>query len=467
MKRLIEKGLMFGNLVEVSSPALVERYNRALRHLTGKQTALTDFHVDISGFSPEIGHELNDHTYLNPNGCNRQFILLTLDQKSAPLLNAKFSFSRDVIRDFIDENEAKLFALTTRDAVAGELQNSVIMVNTPGRMLDIRKIEIEADTTAGDVANARELTAKIEQFRETDDAWFDDVLIADMIGLAKQTGDVTRNPVDLSTIEIEVPNYWTAHFGGLYLWRDVEHPAMISATDVADVSGIETFDLGERNRVAAFLDLNHLVEPIVKARNTDAGAILRQKMDFIVVDAATEAGQDLTGITRRDLKMIARSMGAKLPDAYLGLADLVRWVEAKGNWPKIDSKHPAYFYTLRGGPHKYRNLVNQMLAELAPLDVRQLFICHKELFYGLYKTWSDTKREFVVDFLANEYQVDKVGTRATLFGPEASMDPPGPPPKEQKPAKQADAKKKNKEPKRSPEQMIAAVGPWGAVRRKR
>lgn len=52
MRRLIEKGLMFGNLVEVSSPALVERYRRALRHLTGKDTALTDFHIDISGYAP-------------------------------------------------------------------------------------------------------------------------------------------------------------------------------------------------------------------------------------------------------------------------------------------------------------------------------------------------------------------------------------------------------------------------------
>ena len=45
MKRLIEKGLMFGNLVEVSSPQLVERYNRALKHLTGKQTALVSLCV--------------------------------------------------------------------------------------------------------------------------------------------------------------------------------------------------------------------------------------------------------------------------------------------------------------------------------------------------------------------------------------------------------------------------------------
>ena len=34
------------------------------------------------------------------------------------------------------------------------------------------------------------------------------------------------------------------------------------------------------------------------------------------------------------------------PQEFLGLADLLRWVEAGGAWPKITSEHPAYFYTL-------------------------------------------------------------------------------------------------------------------------
>ena len=38
MHRLIRAGLMFGNLFHVASPALVDRYNRALEHLTGKRT---------------------------------------------------------------------------------------------------------------------------------------------------------------------------------------------------------------------------------------------------------------------------------------------------------------------------------------------------------------------------------------------------------------------------------------------
>jgi hypothetical protein len=101
MIHLIQRGLMFGNLIHIASPALIERYNRALKHLTNHQTKLTDFHIDISGYSPEIGDELDDPLYLNHAGVNRQFILLTTDQKNAPLLNAKFSTSREILKGFI------------------------------------------------------------------------------------------------------------------------------------------------------------------------------------------------------------------------------------------------------------------------------------------------------------------------------------------------------------------------------
>src|SRR6056297_2472773 len=135
MNRLIRTGLMFGNLIHVGSPALVERYNRALEHLTGRTTALIDFYIDISGYSPEVGHELDDHHYLNHAGVNRQFILLTTQQKTAPLLEASFSTSRGILRQFIEANEAALFALTARDAVAGELVNTVYDVSAPARLL--------------------------------------------------------------------------------------------------------------------------------------------------------------------------------------------------------------------------------------------------------------------------------------------------------------------------------------------
>ncbi|WP_296419998.1 DUF6638 family protein [Pseudooctadecabacter sp.] len=447
MKRLIQKGLMFGNLIPVVSPVLVDRYNRALERLTGKRTALADFHVDISGYSPEIGDELGDDLYLNHQGVNRQFILLTTEQKTAPLLNAKFSTSRGILRQFIEANEAQLFALTARDAVAGELVNSVYAMTTPARLLDIGTVTIEADTTDGAVASADRLGGLIDRFMSETSAWYDDVLIAQMIGLAKDTGDITRNPVALTAQTYEQRNFWTAHFGGVYLFRDVDAPAAIAMGDAQAVAGVtETVISGaNRSAIAQFLKLNDLVEPIVEARGIDSAAILRQKMDFIVADVAAGLGEDLTRATRRDLRRLGQRHFDKLPAEWQGLADLVRWAEDGGPWPRIDSEHPAYFYTLRARPHEDADLVNMLLAELAPKDVRQLFICHKEAFYAAYMDWPDAKKAYVAEFLATEYQVDKAGTRDALFGHEAPMEDPagsGPQP-----------------------DLVERVGPWGAVRR--
>lgn len=460
---LIEKGLMFGNLVPVTAPALVERYNRALKQTAGRETRLTDFHIDLSGYSPEIGDELGDDLYLNPDGCNRSFIILSTEQKKAPLLNIKFSHSRGILRRFIEENEAELFALTARDAVCGELANSVFELSSPARLFDIRRITVDADTTGNTLSDARKLTQLIEQFRTRQDGWWDDVLIAEMIGLAKSTGDVTRNPLTLKPLTVDQGNFWTSHFGGLYIFRDVPQPAAISigASEALGALPIaETIDLGDRNRLARFLDANGLVEPIVQARGIDAAAILGQKMDFILVEAAAKLGIDLGRATRRDLRNVARQAGSRLPPEFQALGDLKRWAEAGGNWPTITSEHPAYFYTLRARNHVDRDLVNQLLAELSPLDVRQLFICHKELFYSLYTLWSPTKQEYVARFLEQEYLVDKVGARQALFGsddrmetaPTAAPTPPAAPSPWDKARRDA--------------ALIELVGPWGATGRK-
>ncbi len=450
MNLLIEKGLMFGNLIPVVSPVLVERYNRALKRLTGAQTKLTDFHIDISGYSPEIGDELGDDLYLNHQGVNRQFILLTTEQKTAPLLNTKFSTSRGILRQFIEANEAQLFALTARDAVAGELVNSVFAMNTPARLLDVGQVTIEADTTDGAVAAAEELGGMIDRFMAEEDAWHDDVLIAQMIGLAKDTGDITRNPLHLTFETFDQSNFWTAHFGGVYLFRDVAEPAAIAMAGAGALDGLRMDAVlggDQRSAIAQFLKVNDLAEPIIEARGIDSAAILRQKMDFIVADVAASLGEDLTGASRRTLRTLGRKHYDALPEAWRGLADLVRWAEDGGPWPRIDSEHPAYFYTLRAKAHKDADLVNMLLAELAPMDVRQLFICHKDAFYAAYASWPEAKQAYVAEFLSTEYQVDKAGTRDALFGHEAPMEEPagtGPQP-----------------------DIIDRVGPWGAVRRGR
>ena len=449
MHRLLKAGLMFGNLIRVDSPVLVERYNRALKHLTGRSTELTDFHVDISGFSPEIGQEFGDDLYLNQHGVNRQFILLTTEQKTAPLLNAQFSSTRSMLREFIDKNEAQLFALTARDAVAGEVVNSVFRIANAADLFQLRKLKVEADTTSGTVKTAAELGRLIDRFKGEEGGWCDDVLIAEMIGLAKTTGDITRNPLVLDMMSFERAHFWTAHFGGGYLF-DLGGRETVIARDPAAFSDTKAkvYGLNEHSSIAKYLLKNELAESLVDARGIDVAAILQQKMDFIVADVASDLGEDLAGATRRDLRALARKYADRLPSEWHGLSQLRAWAEGAGSWPQITSEHPAFFYTLRATAHEASDVVNMLLAELSPKDFRQLFICHKQAFYEAYAKWPDAKRSYVVDFLVNEYQVDKVGTRTRLFGHEEPMREPEP----------------RKKPKRD---IVERVGPWGAIGRRR
>jgi len=77
------------------------------------------------------------------------------------------------------------------------------------------------------------------------------------------------------------------------------------------------------------------------------------------------------------------------------------------------------------------------------------FICHKDLFYRLYSGWPDAKKTYVANFLEREYQVDKAGARAALFGHEPDMAGEAP----------------EITLRSAPAEMIRRVGPWGAVRR--
>ncbi len=425
MMKLVKHGLMYGNLVEVTAPSMVARYNRALEHLTGKRTGLDAFHIDISGYSPEIGDELGDELYLNPNGCNRQFILLTLEQKAAPLLNAKFSTSRVVLRRFIDENEEQLFALSIRDCVVGELVNSVYSIKSPLDLFHLHAIDVEADTVGGHSEAGEELAGKIEQFVGEPDAWWDDVLIAEMIELAKHTGDIIRTPVSLRFSRFEQGNFHTSHFGGLYVFRNMKETACIASSRLETGEALPVkhlLSLEDRHGVAAFLNRNALVEPVHEGDVRKALTILKQKLDFIVIDTAATRGEDLSNMSRHDLRTLRRKYLDDLPVEYRSLETVVRRLSAgeRPGWPSPDD--PACFYLLRSRNHRDKHLVNKLLAELTPLDFRQLFICHKDAFYAHYQTWSEAKKSYATQFLADEYMVDKVGTREELFGPEPGME---------------------------------------------
>ena len=426
MQRLTENQLIYGNLFEVATPVLRERYNRALELLYGRSTALERFRIDQSGYSPEVAAELGDEEYLNPHGCNRMFILLTVEQANLPLLDATFSCSRAILKAFVDDNREALFALTARDAVFGELEDSVYKIKTLGDLTSIKHIRVKLRTTTGLISKAQSLTAKIDSFNESDAAWCDDELLHEIIDLAEAVGDPRRHPVVPTRLIFEHGNFFTTHLGGLYVFNSARKPTLIYCSPDQQASGVyEDETLGFRHipvsneaAVARFLKEADLVEPVTGLRHLDPEVLLQEKLDFIALDhaAQNEAPAEIWDFEPLALRRYVHRDYDALPPAFHGLQGVLRALEQGSGSARLEPGEAGYFYLLRSRRHDDRDLVNHLLARLTPLDFRQLFICNKEFFYEAYEGWNDRKRGYVAEYLSRQYRGRESEVWRHLYG---------------------------------------------------
>ncbi len=291
MHRLIEKGLMFGNLIRVDSPALVERYNRALKHLTGRETALDGSISIFRAISPRSAMSLAITFTSTSRG---QPAVHPADDRAGDRAAAECEVL-DLARDPAAVHRARTSRAVCADRPGcGGGRDGEFGLSWPIRP---RGCSISAGSRwrptppAARSPRRRKLAALIDRFKTERMRWYDDVLIAEMIGMAKKTGDVTRNPVKLRQMAFEQGNFWTAHFGGIYIFRGVEHPAAIVAAQQGKMwaSCRSPSPLISRTvRDCEVPELNDLVEPIIEARGVDAAAILHQKMDFILAAVAAD-----------------------------------------------------------------------------------------------------------------------------------------------------------------------------------
>lgn len=430
MHRLAENALIYGNLFEVASPVLRERYNRALKLLHGRQTRLKAFRIDQSGFSPEIAEKIGDPDYLNPHGCNRMFILLTVEQADLPLLDATFSCSRDILKRFVADNREALFGLTARDAVFGELEDSVYKISTLADLASIKQIRVKVRTPRKLVTKAHRLTRRIAAFRDSDTAWNDDARLREMIDLAKAVGDVRTQSMIPEIVRYKHGDFFTTHLGGLYVFNSARTPTLIHCGGGDDgpaeahsdeVTGFRHIPVADHKALAGFLIGDGLIERIADRDDPDAAGILEEKLNLIALGHAggNADDEDVEAYDPLVLRRYVHRWIDDLPPAFHGLQRVLRGIEQGEAAVRLEPGDPAFFYQFRSSDHADRDLVNHLLARLTPLDSRQLFICNKELFYDLYEGWADRKRALVADYLTRHYQ----GRRAEVWNRLYGHDP--------------------------------------------
>ena len=202
MDLLYENELIYGRLLTIEEPHLIERYNKALVSFGEKPTRLKKFDVDKTGFSPQVAKECGNADYLDPNGVNRRFIILTPAQTDLPVVHTAFSNTDELMYEFFASNARAINATTIKDVIFGEIEDSVSEVDDIDDLLSIKQVEFRVMSANDTLGKAAELRTLVDRLKGDPEAWRDDALLSRMVMLAKDTGDIRENVLVPDQVEI-------------------------------------------------------------------------------------------------------------------------------------------------------------------------------------------------------------------------------------------------------------------------
>ena len=425
MDLLRENELIFGRLLPVDEPHLIDRYNKAMKAFGLKPTSLTQFDIDRTGFSPQVAEELGDSDYLDPNGVNRRFIILTPSQADLPVVHTAFSNTSQLMFEFMSRNARAINALTIKDVIFGEIEDSVAKVEDIEDLLSINQVEFRVLSAEDVLGKAGELQKLVDRLRQEPGAWRDDAMLERMVELARVTDDIRENALVPDQVIFRHEAFWTSHFGGIYVFIDPDtttvisdpaapgfrrsRPWQVSYLGIRDADRVFRFlaasgrlDLPRASWIETSNYLEHRAEMAVRA------LIHRQQpdLDFSKVDRVW-----LQTWIHSNADLINRD--GTFP--FLNAAK--RELAQTGKLNLDDIPPQRRFLVVRAKPdHPDAWLTNRLISDFVPDDFVSRYVFNKQGFYADYEGWGEPWRAHVVDTLKSTYLKDKAALRLRLYG---------------------------------------------------
>lgn len=427
MKLLYEHDLIFGRLMEISQDYLIARYRKAMEGFGLAPTKLDNFHIDMTGFSPQIAKEMGDDHYLDPLGVNRRFIILSPQQENLPVVHTKFSNTGWLMHQFFKDNARALRAITIKDALYGEIDDPVDRVEDIDDLLSIEQVTFDVRSSDSLIDKAHELRNLADRLAQSDDAWQDDQMINRMVELAQMTGDIRHNKLVPEHLVFAQGSYWANHFGGVFVFRDERTTTVICDSKAPgfrksrpwQVSYIE-FD--DHKRIFNYLEGTGRLQ-LPNSHWVKRSQLLEHRAEMVI-------------------RQLLQMQGDQLAFDSLSDASIKRWMRAHSALINKDGRYPFYrnmiakildrqsisahevdakgwlMMSRAATDHQEQWLVNRLLARLNPSDYVSRFMFDKQGFYHTYQSYDDGFKKQVVSKLKDTYLTDKAALRDRLYETE-------------------------------------------------
>ena len=425
MDLLRDNELIYGRLLPIEEPHLIERYNKALRAFGLPPTARGTITIDRTGFSPEVAEDLGDIHYLDPNQINRRFIILTPQQVALPVVHTAFSNTSQLLYEFLSANARVINALTIKDVLYGEIEDSVAKVEDIEDLLSINQVEFKVLSAEDVTGKAAELAGLIDRLKQEPDFWRDTRALEHMVELAGVTGDIRQNALVPEHVVFRHNAYWTSHFGGLYVFVD---PGMTTVISDPSAPGfrrsrpwqVSYLSLHDAERIYDFLVSTGRVE-LPRASWIEESGYLEHRAEMVVRNLIRKAepGRDLGKVDRVWLQTWIHGHADLIAEegTFPFLNAAKREIAQLGQMRMDEVRPDRRFLVIRAKPdHPDAWLTNRLISDFVPDDFMARYVFNKQGFYRDYEGFDPVWRRHVVDTLKDTYLKDKAAFRARLYG---------------------------------------------------
>jgi hypothetical protein len=425
MDLLRDSELIYGRLLQIEEPHLIGRYNKALAAFGLPATAREKISIDRTGFSPEVAEDIGDIHYLDPNQINRRFIILTPQQVTLPVVHTAFSNTSQLLYEFLTANARAINALTIKDVIYGEIEDSVAKVEDIEDLLSINQVEFRVLSAEDVTGKAAELATLIDRLKQEPEFWRDTAALEHMVDLAKITGDIRENALVPEQVIFRHNAYWTSHFGGLYVFVD---PGMTTVISDPSAPGfrrsrpwqVSYLSLHDAERVYDFLVSTGRVE-LPRASWIEESGYLEHRAEMVVRNLIRKAepGRDLGKVDRVWLQTWIHAHADLIAEegTFPFLNAAKREIAQLGQMRMEEVRPDRRFLLIRAKPdHADAWLTNRLISDFVPDDFMARYVFNKQGFYRDYEGFDPVWRRHVVETLKDTYLKDKAAFRARLYG---------------------------------------------------
>jgi hypothetical protein len=425
MDLLRDNELIYGRLLPVEEPHLIDRYNKALTAFGLKPTQLKSFEIDRTGFSPQVAEELGDYQYLDPNEVNRRFIILTPSQQDLPVVHTAFSNTSQLVYEFFEKNARAIDALTIKDVIYGEIEDSVSKVEDIEDLISINQVEFRVLSAEDVLGKASELGRLVDRLKQEPDAWRDDKMLNRMVELAKVTGDIRENALVPDQVIFRHNAFWTSHFGGLYVFVDPDMTTVISDPAAPGFRRsrpwqVSYLSIRDADRVFRFLASTGRIE-LPRASWIETSGYLEHRAEMAIRSLIRDAEpkRDLKKVDKVWLQTWIHSNAELIArEGTFPFLNAAKREIAQVGQLRLEEVFPLHrFLVVRAKPdHPDAWLTNRLISDFVPSDFVSKYIFNKQGFYQDYEGWPELWRAHVVDTLKTTYLKDEAGYRHRLYG---------------------------------------------------